>query len=221
MTLGLDDLLPWGEVMKLTAQVPSRPGNPPGQVHFWAEAGGNYGLYQNPHNDYLASFPAPPGAEGEVVVMRFMPPHVPQTRDGRTAFTGSEQVRYWSMCIGGVSTQTNACVADFEAKLDAAGYVTLVVSDAPEVRSHATGMNLLSWGGHRIPVLIYRNLVTKRTEGDAFAGDLRRVPPPEPGKDPMDFVAERFIGPYAPAGVQCTKTAFLENYCGFGVRASP
>ena len=36
----------------------------------------------------------------------------------------------------------------------------------------------------------------------------------------MEFVAERFIGLYAPVGVQCTPEAFLENYCGFGVRAT-
>jgi hypothetical protein len=37
----------------------------------------------------------------------------------------------------------------------------------------------------------------------------------------MEFVAERFIGPYAPVGVQCTSAAFLENYCGLDVRATP
>jgi hypothetical protein len=221
ITLGLDDLLPWRELMTFTAQTSSRPDNPAGQVHFWAEPGGNYALYQNPHNDYLASFPAPPGLGGDVVVMRFKPPTVPQTRDGRTAFTGSAQVRYWSMCIGGISTQTSACVPDFEAKLDADGYVTLVVTDAPEVMRHATGMNLLSWGGHKIPVLIYRNLVTQRTPGQRFPGDLQLVLPPEADKDPMEFVAERFIGPHAPVGTQCTSAAFLENYCGLGMRASP
>jgi hypothetical protein len=220
VTLSLGDLLPWRELMTFTAQSSSRPGNPPGQVHFWAEPGGNYALYQNPHNDYLVSFPAPPRLGGEVVVMRFKPPTVPQTRDGRTPFAGSEQVRYWSMCIGGASTQTSACVADFEAKLGADGYATLVVSDTPDVVRHATGMNLLPWGHHKIPVLIYRNLVTERTHAERFPGDLQQVLPPEADKDPMEFVAERFIGPYAPVGVQCTSAAFLENYCGVGVRAT-
>jgi hypothetical protein len=221
VTLGLSDLLPWRELTTFTAQSSSRPGNPPGRVHFWAEPRGSYALYQNPHNDYLVSFPAPPGLGKEVVVMRFKPPTVPQTRAGRTAFTGSEQVRYWSMCIGGVSTQTSACVPDFEAKLDADGFVTLVVSDAPDVRRHAMEMNLLSWGRHKIPVLIYRNLATERTRPEHFPGDLQRVLPPVADQDPMEFVAERFIGPYAPAGVQCTSAAFLENYCGLGVRATP
>ena len=221
VTLGLGDLLPWRELTKFTAQASSRPSNPPGRVHFWAEHGGNFALYQNPHNDYLVSFPAPPRLGREVVVLRFMPPFVPQTRDGRTALTGSGHVRYWSMCIGGMSSQTSACVPDFEAKLDAEGYVTLVISDAPDVARHATGMNLLSWGSHVIPVLIYRNLVTERTRAEPFPGDLQRVLPPEADKDPMEFVAERFIGPYAPVGVQCTSAAFLENYCGLDVRATP
>jgi hypothetical protein len=221
ITLGLGDLLPWKDLTTLTAQAPSRPSNPPGRVHFWAEPRGHYALYQNPHNDYLVSFPAPPYLGGEVVVMRFKPPNVPQTRDGRTPLTGSEQVRYWSMCLGGLSTQTSACVPDFEAKLDAEGYVTVVISDAPEITGHATRMNLLSWGSHVIPVLIYRNLATERTAAAPFPGDLQRVPPPEAEKEPMEFVAERFIGPYAPVGVQCSSAAFLDNYCGLGVRASP
>jgi hypothetical protein len=221
LTLGLGDLLPWRELTMLTAKAPSRPDNPPGRLHFWSEPRGNYALYQNPHNDYLVSFPAPPRLGHEVVVMRFMPPTVPHTRDGQTPFTGSEQIRYWSMCIGGISTQTTACVADFEAQFDADGYVTLVVGDAPDVAHHAAGMNLLSWGGHKIPVLIYRNLVTERIRAEGFLGDLQRVPPPEAGRDPMEFVAERFIGAYAPVGIQCTAAAFLENHCGLAVRATP
>ncbi len=153
--------------------------------------------------------------------MRFKPPILPQTRDRRTALTGSVKVRYWSMCMAGVSSQTSACIPDFQAKLDADGYVTLVVSDAPDVTRHATGMNLLSWGKHVIPVLIYRNLATERHSAKRFPGDLQRVLPPEADKDPMEFVAERFIGPYAPVGVQCTAAAFLENCCGLGVRATP
>ena len=137
VTLGLSDLLPWRELTTFTAQSLLTPRQSHRPRAFWSESRGSYALYQNPHNDYLVSFPAPPGRGKEVVVMRFKPPTVPQTRAGRTAFTGSEQVRYWSMCIGGVSTQTSACIPDFEAKLDAAGYVTLVVSDAPDVRRHA------------------------------------------------------------------------------------
>jgi hypothetical protein len=220
VTLGLGDLLPWRELTTLTAQASSRPSNPPGRVHFWAEPGGNFALYQNPHNDYLVSFPAPPRIGSEVVIMRFKPPIVPQSRDGRTALTGAEHVRYWSMCLAGVSSQTSACVADFQATVGPDGYVTIVVGDAPDVTRHATGLNLLSWGKHVIPVLIYRNLATERPGAELFPGDLQRVLPPESEKDPMDFVAERFIGSYAPAGVQCTSAAFLENYCGMDVRGT-
>jgi hypothetical protein len=221
LTLGIGDLLPWWELTKFTIQAPSRPSNPPHSVHFWAEHGGSFALYQNPHNDYLASFPANPRLGRDVVVMRFKSPVFPQSRDGRTAFTGTEQVRYWSMCMAGVSSRTSSCVADFQAMLDPDGYVTLVISDAPDVKRHAKGFNILSWGKHEIPVLIYRNLVTERTGAEHFPGDLKRVLPPQAEKDAMGFVAERFIGSYAPVGVQCTSAEFIENYCGMDVRATP
>jgi hypothetical protein len=221
VTLGISDLLPWRDLTTFTVQAPSRPANPVGRVHFWAERRGNFSLYQNPHNDYLVSFPAHPSLGRDVVVMRFKSPNFPHTKDGRTPFTGSEHVRYWSMCMAGVSSQTSACVPDFNAILDSDGYVTLVISDAQDVKSHAKGVNLLSWGSHVIPVLIYRNLVTERTSVEGFPGDLQQVLPPAADKDPMEFVAERFIGRYAPVGVQCTSAEFLENYCGLDVRATP
>jgi hypothetical protein len=124
------------------------------------------------------------------------------------------------MCLAGVSSQTSACVADFQATVGPDGYVTIVVGDAPDVTRHAAGLNLLSWGKHVIPVLIYRNLATERPGAERFPGDLKQVLPPESEKDPMDFVAERFIGSYAPVGIQCASAAFLENYCGMDVRAT-
>jgi hypothetical protein len=156
-------------------------------------------IYANPDNIYLASqFPR----NREITVFRFRAP----------SFGLDEQVRYWSLCTGGLSTLTSACLSDYEAIVGDDGMVSVVVGPA-EIEGEVSklGLNFIDRGRHFVPVLIYRNVLAQ----ESFAGDPHRIPergPLSPG--PIhDYAAQNYIGDFAPIGRHCTLAEFRAGSC--------
>ncbi len=74
------------------------------------------------------------------------------------------QLRYWSICTNHFETQRYVdCLADLDMQLDAAGYFTVVVSDAgnrPAGIDQVPGVNWLPWGGpYYNSLVIYRHML--------------------------------------------------------------
>ena len=53
---------------------------------------------------------------GDVTVFKFRTPSFPDTLSHLDAFTGKEDVRYWSICLSGADTYTSHCLMDSEIK---------------------------------------------------------------------------------------------------------
>jgi len=209
VTLGLGDLLPWRRLTTFTAQASSRPGNPPAAYTSGAEHAGTLRCTRT---------------RIMIIWCRFLRLHAwtrsrrhaiqathrPTDQGWTNALTGSEHVRYWSMCIGGMSSQTSACVPDFEAKLDAEGYVTLVISDGAGRRArHATGIEPPVLGQPRDPGPdLPESCQPSAPVPNPFQGSAR-VLRLSRRRIPWSSSPKRFIGPYAPVGVQCTSRHFL------------
>lgn len=147
-------------------------------------------LYPNPHNQYLASRLNP--RDGRVATIEFRPPP-----------PGS--MRYWSICLGGLSTTTSGCLHDQEilAANDLDGTVELPpearvrVMIGPESlrrRAQQEKVAFLPWGDHYRQFIIYRNLLADPD----FEGNMRLVPPWTKGGESAD----RFIADWAPTGGQ-------------------
>ncbi len=160
-------------------------------------------------------------AIGDVAVIKFRPPLFPRARIGE-----DEEVRYWSICVSGETTETSDCLMDAEAKIlaDDAGkaYVGIVIGAAedPQLRQAAerAGYNYLHYGEFRAPVLIYRQV----KPSDRFLGSLSRVPTisreianaPESISALTPYFASTTLGDHAPQGKQCWKQDFLRDFCG-------
>ncbi len=181
-----------------------------GNLHFVHHQG--MGLYANRDTNYLAARLKLLGADKEVVVLRF---NSPRTAKSINDLKNPESidVRYWSFCIGGaLTTVTSECLADRNAKVDANGFVNIVI--APEkMRSIAGDANFMVRPVGFISVLIYRNLIASQN----FEGSFEKVPlwrsklPFMDGGD--SYAADKFIGSYAPVGRVCTIEQFEKDRC--------
>lgn len=171
------------------------PENPLGT--FWMYRVRATGLYANLDNVYLGSRARLVG--GNVVIMRFKAPKTP------------DDVRYWSICIGGLDQKTSSCMRDSEMKVKN-GFVTVVIG--PEdlrATAQSRGQNFMTWGSQLFQVVIYRNLLTNPD----FAGNMNQVKRVEDGLfEASSYGAHNFIGDYAPRGRKCIRLTYKANNCG-------
>jgi hypothetical protein len=197
--------LNWG---RLWSAPPGPDGS--GDLHFVHHQG--MGLYANRDTNYLAARLKLLGADKEVVVLKFK---APRTVKSINDLKNPENidVRYWSFCIGGaVTTVTAECLADRNAKVDANGFINIVI--APEkMRSLAGDANFMVRPVGFIPVLIYRNLIASND----FEGSFDRVPLWRSKLSSTDgtdsYAAEKYIGSYAPVGRVCSIEQFEKDRC--------
>lgn len=202
-----------------------RPPSPSDEkVHFYALPGS--AMYPNMNNRYLAGlFRFSGGAE--VGVIRFKAPTYPKTRAGIESMSGQEDVRYWSLCLGGATTMTRECIADEELMISNDGYVNVVIgpgnagdgpgSFAAEVREK--GLNYLGRGKLWVSIVLFRTFLPRVD----FAGNtlnLKMWPGAEEDipEDAEETYSARYqIGDYGPDGVQCSIEEFRKNYCGMNL----
>jgi hypothetical protein len=190
---------------------------PEDPISFYRVSGAD--LIPNAVSAYLLARLANPD-EGTLTLLGFTLPSFPDTYDQPdTPLMGHEDVRYMALCVHGlVSTLTSECLADDELQLkqDSQGFVTVVVG--PEVSTvravaQARGHHYLSWQELAAPLLIYRQILPRAD----FAGSVERVPVFDPGVDRAAQRAELFMGTYAPTGVVCKVSTFLENASACGL----
>jgi hypothetical protein len=186
------------------------------------------GLLPNPDNKYLIS--KPDKDKGKLALIRFKAPLSPKRTNGVSVVSGEEDVRYWSMCMSGeILTNTSRCLADFNSRIGPDGYVSILVLPSKKImeklrpghnsydkikakaKALIPTMNFLSWGRHLEPLLIYRNLCTR--SDFPYAITKMNKYDPDKGVDWHDFVAEKWLGEYAPMGIQCSIDAFLKDSC--------
>jgi hypothetical protein len=142
------------------------------------------GFWSNEHVAYLTTRFTRRADDRELLVYRFRAPSFP------------DQVRYWSVCQNELATQRYVeCIADYEAIVDAQGFVTVVVSDPEDRPAGAT--NWLPWGGpYYDGLLIYRHMLPAQS----FAEAIQNVPEGTPASEVM--------GDYFPQVAYCSKASF-------------
>ena len=183
-----------------------------GDVFFYRSAGAN--IYSLPDNQYLTSRLT--RKKNEVYAFKFRNPQFSNTYFEHDKFNADTQIRYWSLCLSGVNGVTGECLADSKAKISHDGFVNIVVGQE-EYRKEieSLGFNFISRGNFTLPVIIYRNLLSRND----FEGNLDKIPIWFPQglnqvADPKLFAAHHFIGDYAPRGAYCSWSEFIKNYCG-------
>ncbi|MBI2823448.1 MAG: PhnD/SsuA/transferrin family substrate-binding protein [Planctomycetia bacterium] len=181
-----------------------------GRLEFYRSEG--KATFANPDNRYIVArldFTRQP-----IVVIRFKAPRYTDTcREPDKPLSDEDEVRYWSMSLGGISMRTSASLADTSAIVDESGWVTVVVgpeSMAEEVA--ARGLNFLPRGRLLVPFLIYRNMLPRN-----FAGSHDKVPIWPPARrssieEPSVIAAQHFIGDYAPQGRYYGRDEFLAAF---------
>jgi hypothetical protein len=159
--------------------------DPPTTTRFYRLVPGtNGGFWSNMHIAYLTTRFARRDDGRELLIYRFKAPTAPG------------QVRYWSVCQNETATQRFVeCLADYEAVVDEAGFVTVVISDPEEKPANAP--NWLPWGGpYYDGLVIYRHMLP----APDFAEAIQNVPEGTPAADVM--------GEYFPEVAYCSKETF-------------
>lgn len=187
----------------------------PTQVNFLRFAG--LGLYPNKDNNYV--FAPVTLTKDQVVVLRFKPPHFPNSKSEYS----SADVRYYSISLSNSSTYNFNTIADYKfLKASTDGYINVVISTKDdEIQKKATGLNFMEWRpemGNR-GFIIYRNLATHSD----YEYSMEKIPDFLSSLslgtilNPESMYAHNHIGEYAPIGKKMSKNSFLENYGGFPV----
>lgn len=136
-------------------------------------------------------------AAEDVFLIRFKAPTFNNTQSGSGSFHISGNVRYWSVCA--VSLPTNVskvCLPDHLARIDANGYVNIVLGHGDDVKKAALERGYSYLPDHREPNqkvygLVYRNMI------------------PAP-----DFkLLTMFQGNYIPVAKRCSAEDFLNETC--------
>lgn len=172
------------------------------------------GYLPNEHNKYVL-LPLPSGvALDNVAVLKFKVPAFENTANPQGYFNGQTQTRYWSFCIGDLSTTgTPECINDEYFRADKNGIATLVVSDITMKSAvEAAGFTFLRWGVSYKPILIFRHMLDRSD----YPGRISLVPelPMPTGSNLSDTDldakrAQNFIGSSAPTGSIMGKAEFL------------
>lgn len=182
------------------------------QVSFYRLGG--IGYLPNGDNLYLGTDLAP-AKYGQILVLRFYAPTFLDTyQHPETVFTGNEEVRYMSLCMGNqLNTRTSRCVADDQFTHFSSGYYNVVVGpNRADVRAAALarGYNFMTWDS-ATPILIYRQMLPRA----GFVGSIEWAPVYDAGQPEASQRAENFMGIYAPIGRYCSINSFLAGgTCG-------
>lgn len=173
------------------------PGNTPEAT--FVNPASTSGLFPNGDNKYIGT--AASYQPGRLLVVRGKAPTYPNTRLGASP-TDATQTRYWSMCQNDLASPypVVACAADFETKVDSAGYYTYVVAapgDLPAVVD--PNATVIPWGSTNVrKVLFLRNMI------------------PSSGYYPQSIQASQAsganpaatMGPYYPTATYCSAATF-------------
>ena len=115
---------------------------------------------------------------------------------------GPAQLRYWSICQYDVYREAVvACTQDNATQLDADGYYTVVIADAPDRPSWATagqGFTWLPWGRAVNSMVVVRNMLP----ASGFAQAFQNI---QPDADPYAV-----SGDYFPRGAYCSAQAIKD-----------
>jgi hypothetical protein len=178
-------------------------------VRLYHSTGG--GLYPNKHLSYLTT-----GLDtqfGNVVMVKFKAPTTPNTQTGFGIHTHTEDMRFWSMCLGGMyATNTSACLVDDQAIIGDDGLVTLAIGpDDKNLRKLAQQhkINYMDWGYHQYPDIIFRHLQGEKE----FDYSSKNVPIVDVTLPLWNQGGERTIGTYSPTGFYCNHEEFEKNLC--------
>lgn len=171
------------------------------------------GLFPNAHNEYITAA-MPPDYFNKVAVVTFTPPTFEDTFDG-DAFEGGKDVRYWSLCIGGLGeTRTTNCLCDDQVVPNADGTVTVCIAPAYlQSTIEAAGLNHLAWGAVYRPLLLHRHMLAD----PFFPGSISNVPaidrPPAPEDRNQEYyednMAIHYMDEYCPTGEVYTIWEFM------------
>jgi hypothetical protein len=166
------------------------------------------GQFNNADNSYLISAVKP--GEGQVVLIRIMPPSFPHSND---EFDKTD-VRFWSFNEGDPGTSTPFGMMDEELNPNQAGFVNIAIGhESIRDTAIARGYNFMPWKADRKKsVILYRNLVTN----PQYRGNLARVPEATPKDlEPKNKAnlpakeAQNYLGEYAPVGKKVLQTIFM------------
>ena len=146
---------------------------------------------------------------GPVVAFRAKAPSFVHTRGEKTFGTG--QLRYWSFCTNELgSTRFFGCIPDQDAKIDADGYVTVVISDTANKPAQLDPQdNWLPWGPGPDVFILYRHMLPAPDFGQA----AQRIPE---GGDPRET-----LGAYYPDTKFCSAAEFDTDRCGLPAPVKP
>lgn len=144
----------------------------------------------------------------DTAVFRFKPPTFLNTFHGGGFFTGQEQVRYWSLSIGGdVLTNMSSALWDDIAMIDEDGFVYVVVGNFwLRNRVESAGVNFLPLGLHQHRSLVFRHMVPQSD----FSESTLEVPFFKPNQPLDPQRAENFMGEFAPVGIYMTTAELFD-----------
>jgi hypothetical protein len=187
--------------------LPSYP-QPSGQAPDWTVArsgGGTNPFFPNFDVTYLAL--SVYRDRGDVVAFRAKAPTFVAARGSQTF--ASAQLRYWSICVNEqASNRYVDCTPDQDAKIDADGYMSFVISDAAHKPAQLDPQdNWLPAGPYPDVFVLYRHMLPD--PGFAFAA--QRVP--------TDGTPKQALGPYYPDTRVCMTSQFDTGRCGLAAPA--
>jgi hypothetical protein len=202
---------------KLSFALPILPKNNNRWFPFYAWHSKDGHLYPNLHIDYGLTTLSK--ENGDIVLIKFKAPTFPATGSGQSFLDHSAEVRYWSLCLGGLEeTNTIGCISDYEAKLDQRGFVNIIIADSQDsqVANHAAKKDyaLMPWGSvsgkYRV---ILRFIENEKPFPFAYSKvpsirTIKEKPTPELLKK---YEAHRYIGDYAARGLYLSRMEFLRN----------
>ena len=170
--------------------------------------GSGSGQFGNADNMYLIT--AIKRGEGEVLLIRIMPPSYPSTNNEYD----QTDVRYWSFNEGDANTSTPFGMKDEEFKRAKDGFVYIAIGDKSIRRTaEDRGYNFMPWKAKRRKmVVLYRNMLTN----PQYRGNFDKVPEIEPEdvfdkQNLYDKDAKNFIGHYAPTGKKISQALFMRG----------
>jgi len=189
------------------------------------------GLFANGHMEYIVAPLADDYQQQVAVVMlpqpptylgQRQPPSILGTENQTTTTTQTPDVRYWSFCLGDLSTTgTPACLRDDQHQAEPSDQSVLFVIAPPNLVDSLKGKRLLrgnnymtweSWMPMYKPLLIHRQMLA----ANGYEGRIAKVPPigrpPLPQDCNAEYMqthrAEHFMGNAAPRGIMVSADEF-------------
>lgn len=170
------------------------------EIKAYRQGGG--GLYPNKHNYYVVML-FDRETNGYVADISFKAPRTAKTLEGGGMFSESDEVRYWSLCMGGRDlTLTSEGVFDESVEPNDEGIVRVIIApDTPQIKEIIQGLGKgvhhLRWGKHKTPVAIFRHM----NPSEAFYSESTAAV----------AIPDVYTGEYAPKGWSCKVEDFLRD----------